>query len=457
MPTVRETVTEMVQYVFPQYAGAPGQIYGGRMMEWIATAGTLAASPRRPGAGRRGRDGQHRVSPPRPGGRDRDPAGAGRVRRADVAGGGRPRLRGERRDRGAPRDALVAHGVRRHRRGGPPATGGAPSSRPTPGRRPSSRPPRPRREARRARLASRAERARDVADETEGFRWRFEQHRFVFPEDALHGLATCSPDACSSPSTRRRGPHGPVRRAPARDGVDGRAGVLRADPGGRHPHVPRRPDARGDALDGGGHSGDRGGAVHAATSGTTCTAYLTFVKLRAAGGPLPEASGDGETAASSRQREAADKRQAARVARVQALKESLEREPDLVTKDQPPDRLAARGARVPPGQRRGVKRCPVIRSGRDQAQEGRRRTRRGARCSPSSSTRSRPPRATGWRPEDEHAPEVRDRGGEGGEHARRHPRARHPEGHGRAAGRDYEEITYEGYGPGGVARPGRGR
>ena len=44
MPTVRETVAEMVQYVFPQYAGAPGQIYGGRMMDWIATAGTLAAS-----------------------------------------------------------------------------------------------------------------------------------------------------------------------------------------------------------------------------------------------------------------------------------------------------------------------------------------------------------------------------------------------------------------------------
>src|SRR5262245_34542552 len=44
VPTVRETVAEMVQYVFPQYAGAPGQIYGGRMMDWIATAGTLAAS-----------------------------------------------------------------------------------------------------------------------------------------------------------------------------------------------------------------------------------------------------------------------------------------------------------------------------------------------------------------------------------------------------------------------------
>src|SRR5262249_37739153 len=44
VPTIGETVAEMVQYVFPQYAGAPDQIYGGRMMEWIATAGTLAAS-----------------------------------------------------------------------------------------------------------------------------------------------------------------------------------------------------------------------------------------------------------------------------------------------------------------------------------------------------------------------------------------------------------------------------
>src|SRR5215471_10747219 len=44
VPTIGETVAEMVQFAFPQYAGAPGQIYGGRMMEWIVTAGTLAAS-----------------------------------------------------------------------------------------------------------------------------------------------------------------------------------------------------------------------------------------------------------------------------------------------------------------------------------------------------------------------------------------------------------------------------
>ncbi|MFQ5830787.1 MAG: acyl-CoA thioesterase [Candidatus Methylomirabilia bacterium] len=44
MPSISDTVTEMVQFVLPQHAGAPGQIHGGRMMEWIVTVGTMAAS-----------------------------------------------------------------------------------------------------------------------------------------------------------------------------------------------------------------------------------------------------------------------------------------------------------------------------------------------------------------------------------------------------------------------------
>ena len=44
MPTIAETTVEKIQWVFPEHAGAPGQIHGGRMMEWIAEAGTLAAS-----------------------------------------------------------------------------------------------------------------------------------------------------------------------------------------------------------------------------------------------------------------------------------------------------------------------------------------------------------------------------------------------------------------------------
>jgi acyl-CoA hydrolase len=44
MPSITETVTEMIQWVFPEHAGAPGQIHGGRMMQWITQAGTMAAS-----------------------------------------------------------------------------------------------------------------------------------------------------------------------------------------------------------------------------------------------------------------------------------------------------------------------------------------------------------------------------------------------------------------------------
>ena len=44
MPSIAETVTELIQWVFPEHAGAPGQIHGGRMMQWICQAGTMAAS-----------------------------------------------------------------------------------------------------------------------------------------------------------------------------------------------------------------------------------------------------------------------------------------------------------------------------------------------------------------------------------------------------------------------------
>ena len=44
MLSISETATEMVNWVFPEHAGAPGQIHGGRMMQWIATCGTIAAA-----------------------------------------------------------------------------------------------------------------------------------------------------------------------------------------------------------------------------------------------------------------------------------------------------------------------------------------------------------------------------------------------------------------------------
>jgi acyl-CoA hydrolase len=44
MPSIADSTVELIHWVFPEHAGAPGQIHGGRMMEWIAQAGTLAAS-----------------------------------------------------------------------------------------------------------------------------------------------------------------------------------------------------------------------------------------------------------------------------------------------------------------------------------------------------------------------------------------------------------------------------
>ena len=44
MPAIVDTTAEMIQFVFPEHAGAPGQIHGGRMMQWITHAGTTAAA-----------------------------------------------------------------------------------------------------------------------------------------------------------------------------------------------------------------------------------------------------------------------------------------------------------------------------------------------------------------------------------------------------------------------------
>jgi acyl-CoA hydrolase len=183
-----------------------------------------------------------------------------------------------------------------------------------------------RREARRARLTSRIERAREVADETEGFRWRFEQHRFVFPEDALNGnlmfagrllltvdevagllavrysrapLATASIDALEFYAPIRVGDMLTLRGALTRVGTRSMEVEIQAL---------AEPPFTGEVRH-------------------TCTAYLTFVKLRAAGGPVAPLAPATGVGAEQREREAADKRQAARVARVHALKESLAREP----------------------------------------------------------------------------------------------------------------------------------
>lgn len=43
MPSIRDTQLEMVQLVLPGHANTRGTLYGGRMMDWITTAATMAA------------------------------------------------------------------------------------------------------------------------------------------------------------------------------------------------------------------------------------------------------------------------------------------------------------------------------------------------------------------------------------------------------------------------------
>jgi acyl-CoA hydrolase len=319
VPSVRETVTEMVQYVFPQYAGAPGQIYGGRLMEWIATAGTLAAArvargpvlvgamddldflhPVRVGeiailrarveyVGRTSLEVGVRVHSEVPATGERSVTLSSHLAFVAVDEAGQPRPV---ETRVVPADPAEAHVVDRARDRREARRAGRGPSTPPPGDPPDEPPP----------------------------PWRFEHSRFVFPEDALHGslmfagrllltldevaailavryarapLATASLDALEF--------HAPIRVG---DVLTLRGALNRV--GTRSMEVGVRVLAEAPFT---------GQVRH------TCTAYLTFVKLRAGGGPLPPLA---PGAAVERERAlAADTRQAARAARVRALRESL--------------------------------------------------------------------------------------------------------------------------------------
>jgi acyl-CoA hydrolase len=313
----------MVQYVFPQHAGAPGQIYGGRMMEWIATAGTLAASRVARGPVAVGAmDEIDFLHPVR--------VGEIAILRARVEYIGRTSLEvgvrvysenattGERHVTLSSHLAFVAIDEAAH-----PRVVGVPLTAADPAEVRTIETAQARRDARRARLAARAERAREVADETAGFRWRFEHQRFVFPEDALPGSLMFAGRLLLT--------------------VDEAAGILAV----RYARAPLA-TASIDALEFYApiHGGDvltyRGALLRVGTRSLevgiqvlaeapfvgevrhACTAYLTFVKLRGAG-PLPPLADP--TPAEQREQAAADKRQDARVARVRALRESLAREP----------------------------------------------------------------------------------------------------------------------------------
>ena len=188
MPSIAETTVEMIQWVFPEHAGAPGQIHGGRMMEWITQAGTMAAARVARGTVVLGAmDDLDFLHPVKVGqiailrarveyvGKSSLEVGV-RVWGENVATGertvtlnshlvfvsvddaARPRPVA---DRVAPRDAAEAELVEAAQA---------------------------RREHRLARLGERATRVKDIAvDDDVDFRWRFQSSRAVLPEDALFG------------------------------------------------------------------------------------------------------------------------------------------------------------------------------------------------------------------------------------------------------------------------------
>lgn len=324
MPTVGETVAEMVQYVFPQHAGAPGQIYGGRMMEWIVIAGTLAASRLARGPVAVGAmDDLDFLHPVR--------VGEIAILRARVEWVGRTSLEvgvrvyaeapstGERHVTLSSHLAFVAIDEAAH-----PRPVGERIKAADPVESAVVAAAQARRDARRDRLALRTERAGEVSDETTGSRWRFEVSRFVFPEDALHGTLMFA-GRLLSVLDELAGVLA-VRYA--------RAPVATASMDALEFHAPIRVGdiltLRGTLNRVGTRSMEIGiqAITEAPFSGElrhTCTAFLTFVKLRQACGALSPLAPS--TPTEERRSQAAEKRRVARLERMQGLREGLAAEP----------------------------------------------------------------------------------------------------------------------------------
>jgi acyl-CoA hydrolase len=188
MPSIAETVTETIHWVFPEHAGAPGQIHGGRMMQWITRAGTLAAARVARGTVVLGAmddiDFLHPVK-----------VGEIAILRARVEYVGTSSLEvgvrvwGENVTTGARTVTLNSHLVFVHvdEEVRPRPVGVKIEPRDA-AEEALVEAARARREQRRVRFAHKAARLRDIdTSANEEFQWRFESARSVLPEDALFG------------------------------------------------------------------------------------------------------------------------------------------------------------------------------------------------------------------------------------------------------------------------------
>jgi acyl-CoA hydrolase len=188
MPSIAETVTEMIQWVFPEHAGAPGQIHGGRMMQWITQAGTMAAARVARGTVVLGAmDDIDFLHPVR--------VGQIAILRAQVEYVGTSSLEvgvrvwGEDVVTGQRAVTLNSHlvFVRVNEDAKPQPVGAAIEPRDD-DERALVAAARARRQQRLARFADRARRVADIdTDADEAIAWRFESARSVLPEDALFG------------------------------------------------------------------------------------------------------------------------------------------------------------------------------------------------------------------------------------------------------------------------------
>jgi acyl-coenzyme A thioesterase 7 len=188
MPSVADTTLEMIQWVFPEHAGAPGQIHGGRMMQWITQAGTMVAARVARGTVVLGAmddlDFLHPVK-----------VGQIAILRARVEYVGRSSLEvgvrvwGENVATGERSVTLNSHlvfvSVDEHARPRPVGERIVPRDAEEAALVEGAR---ARREHRLARLGERALHVKDIAtDDDADFRWRFQSSRSVLPEDALFG------------------------------------------------------------------------------------------------------------------------------------------------------------------------------------------------------------------------------------------------------------------------------
>ncbi len=188
MPSIADTTLEMIQWVFPEHAGAPGQIHGGRMMQWISQAGTMAASRVARGTVVLGAmDDLDFLHPVKVGQIAILRAGVEYVGRSSLEVG--VRVWGENVTTGERSVTLNSHlvfvSVDEHAR--PRSVGERIVPRDA-GEAALVEAARARREHRVGRLGERASRVKDIAtDDDADFRWRFQSSRSVLPEDALFG------------------------------------------------------------------------------------------------------------------------------------------------------------------------------------------------------------------------------------------------------------------------------